>query len=205
MDQIISVTRRGGVATVKMFSGDTLKIPSAVFLERRLRAGEKIEPEAYRAFIRERGYPHALEAAVKFLSLRERSEKEVVSRLRRSYYDERTVARVMETLALNDLVSDGRFAEQWTDSRKKKYGKSRIARELKMKGVPESEAQEALSGISEEEEFERACAQAGKMARKFRNDEKKIAQALVRRGYGWSIARKAAEAAVTKAGPGPGS
>ncbi|MBO4925925.1 MAG: regulatory protein RecX [Clostridia bacterium] len=205
MDQITQITRRGGVATVRLLSGDELRIPSAVYLERRLRTGEKIDPEAYRAFMAQRGYPHALEAAMKFLALRERSEKEVVSRLRRSCYDAETIARVMETLTRHALVSDGRFAEQWTDSRKKKYGRDRIARELRMKGVSESEARTALADFSGEEEFERAYGQAVKMTRKFRGDAKKIAQALLRRGYGWSVARKAAEAAVKAAGPEAGS
>ena len=205
MDQVTQIRRRGGVATASLLSGDELKIPSALFLERRLRAGERIDPEVYRAFMAQRGYPHALEAAMKFLALRERSEREVVSRLRRSCYDEGTIARVMETLTRHALVSDGRFAEQWADSRKKKYGRGRIARELRSKGVSENEVREALADFSGEEEYERAYGQAVKMTRKFRGDAKKIAQALMRRGYGWSVARKAAEAAVKAAGPEAGS
>lgn len=205
MDRIIEIKRKNGVAHVKMESGETLRVPSPVFLERRVHTNQVIDPEAYRLFVAQRSYPHALEAAMKFLALRERSEKEVVSRLRRSCYDAETIARVMETLTRHALVSDGRFAEQWTDSRKKKYGRDRIARELRMKGVSESEARAVLADFSGEEEFERAYGQAVKMTRKFRGDAKKIAQALVRRGYGWSVAGKAAEAAVKAAGPEAGS
>ena len=125
MDQITQITRRGGVATVSLLSGDELKIPSAVYLERRLRTGERIDPEAYRAFMAQRGYPHALEAAMKFLALRERSEQEIRSRLRRSCYDDATIQRVLDTLSLHGLVSDERFAEQWAHSRSRKYGKNR--------------------------------------------------------------------------------
>ena len=93
MDKILDIQRKGGVARVKFLSGDMLKIPSALFLERRLREGEMMDPEAYRAFMLQRGYPHALEAAMKFLALRERSEKEICQRLRRSCYDEKIIAR----------------------------------------------------------------------------------------------------------------
>lgn len=204
MDQVTEITRRGGVATVKMLSGEVLKIPSTVYLERRLRVGEKTDPEAYRLFIRQRGYPHALEMAVKYLALRERSEKEVSGRLRRACYDEATVARVMETLSLHDLVSDGRFAGEWVESRAKKYGRGRIAQELRRKGVGEEEARQALEELPEEEEYARARDQAMKMKRKFQNDPQKITRALVRRGYGWQMARRAAEEAVRSAAPGAG-
>ena len=193
MDKVMEIKRRGGVATVKMMSGEVLKIPSALFLERRLRLNDCIDPDAYRLFLSTRGYPHALEAAMKYLALRERSTQEVKTRLRRSCYDEATIERVLQTLGAHDLVSDPRFAEQWVHHRSRKYGKNRIAQELRMKGVAGREAQAALESLPEEEELKAALAQAKKLCRKFQGDEKKITQALIRRGYGWSLAKRAAE------------
>ncbi|MBE5782613.1 MAG: regulatory protein RecX [Clostridiales bacterium] len=194
MDKIVEIQRKGGVARVKFLSGEQLKIPSALYLERRLREGDVIDPEAYRAFMLNRGYPHALEAAMKFLALRERSEKEICQRLRRSCYDKRTIARVMDTLSAHALVSDARFAEQWVHHRGKKYGKNRIAQELKIKGVSGEEAKMALETLPEEEEFARALEQAQKLARRMKDDPNKIIQALVRRGYSWSMAKRAVNA-----------
>ena len=196
MDRVIEIKRRHGVAEIKLMSGEMLRAPSALFLERRLHVNQPIDPEAYRMYLRERGYPHALEAAMKFLALRERSEQEVRARLRRSRYDEQTIQKVLDTLGLHDLVSDQRFAENWVHSRSRKYGKNRIAQELRMKGVDREEAQSALENLSEEEEYRRCLEQAQKLCRKFQNDPKKIAQSLTRKGYGWSMARKAAEEAV---------
>ncbi len=195
MDRVLSIQRKGGVATVKCLSGDVLRVPSALFLERRVRAGEPIDPAAYRLFMAQRVYPHALESAMKFLSLRERSEKEVLTRLRRSRYDEETIRRVLDTLRGHGLLSDGRFAEAWTQSRSRKYGRNRIAQELKSKGVQSGEIGRALEGLPEEEEYQRALQQGKKLARRFQRDAKKIFQALIRRGYGFSLARKAAEEA----------
>ena len=193
MDKILSIKRQNGVARVQFLSGDTLHIPSALFLERRLREGEIMDPDAYRAFMLQRGYPYALEAAMKFLALRERSEKEIRSRLKRSHYPDAIIEKVMDTLAAHHLVSDARFAEQWVHHRARKYGKTRIAQELRMKGVGNEETVAALEQLPEEEEFARALEQAKKLARKFQNEPLKITQALVRRGYSWSLARKAAE------------
>ena len=195
MDKIVAIVRKGGVATVKLQSGETLRTPSAVYLEHPLRVGQEIDADAYRAFVRERSYGHALEAATKYLAMRERSEKEVRARLRRSCYDLGVIDRVMEALTSHGLVSDSRFAEQWAFSRSRKYGKSRVARELRMKGVSDADTLKALNEITEEEEYHRALVLAGKLARKLQKDPLKIQQALLRRGYHWSIARRAAEEA----------
>ena len=199
MDKITEIKRKNGVAAIKMQSGETLRAPSALFLERRLHTGQQIDPEAYRMFLRERGYPHALEAAMKFLALRERSEQEVRARLRRSCYDEATIDRVLDTLGLHDLVSDARFAEAWVHARSRKYGKNRIAQELRVKGVDRQEAENALNTLSEEDEYRRAVEQARKLCRKFQNDPKKIAQSLTRKGYHWRMAKNAAEETVRDA------
>ena len=198
MDRITEIKRQHGVATIKFMSGDVLKVPSALYLERKLHVNQPIDAEAYRVFIRQRAYPHALEAAMKFLALRERSEQEIRTRLRRSQYDEATIQKVLDTLGLHDLVSDERFAEQWVHSRSRKYGKNRIAQELRMKGVTGQEAQAALDTVSEEEEYRRCVEQAKKLCRKFQNDPKKIALSLTRKGYAWAMARRAAEEAASR-------
>lgn len=197
-DTIVEIKRIGGVARVRLLSGETLKIPSALFLERRLRAGQTVDADEYRQYMLKNGYPHALETAVYYLSLRERSEKEIIAWLKRSCYPEEVIARVMETLQKHDFVSDARFAEQWVHHRARQYGKSRIAQELKMKGVGAAEAQDALAALPPEEEMQSAEKQAKKIARRLHGDEMKITQALVRRGYGWALAKQAAKNALTE-------
>ncbi len=192
MDTVTEVKRAGGVATVKLESGETLKVPSALFLERRLRAGQRIDAEGYRQFIREKGYPHALKAAVDYLALRERSEKEIVTRLKRVHYHEMTIAKVMETLAGHRLYSDERFAENWVAHRARKYGRRRIAMELKQKGVDGPAARQALEGLEREDEMAACVKQAEKMAHRAKGDRNKLIQALVRRGYDWQMAKAAA-------------
>lgn len=192
MDTVTEVKRAGGVATVKLAGGDVLKVPSALFLERRLRCGQAVDADAYRLFIREKGYPHALKAAVDYLALRERSEKEIVQRLRRVHYHEATIAKVMETLAGHHLYSDARFAENWVAHRAKKYGRRRIAMELQQKGVDGKTSQQALDTLEREDEFS-ACVKHGeKIARRVKGDRQKLIQALVRRGYDWQLAKAAA-------------
>ena len=131
-----------------------------------------------------------------YASLRERSEQEIVQRLRRVHFHETTIARVMETLAGHHLYSDQRFAETWVSRRSRKYGRQRIAMELKMKGVSAQTARQALEGLETEEELSSAVRQAEKTVRRVQGDEQKLIQALVRRGYSWAVARQAAQAAL---------
>lgn len=193
MDVVTEVKRAGGVATIFLKSGEVIQAPSALFLERRVRPGQELDAENYRAFIREKGYPHALKAAVDYLALRERSEKEILQRLKRVHYHETTIARVMETLQGHHLYSDARFAETWVAHRARKYGKRRIAMELQHKGISGQTAQQALDGLDSREEKAAAVKQAGKLARRMKGDSQKMMQALVRRGYDWQTARAAVQ------------
>ena len=196
MDRVVSVERKNGVATIRFLSGDTVRVPSAVFLERRPRTGDSLDPDAYRLFLLKRGYPHALEAAMKFLALRERSEGEVCKRLKNSCYPEAVIQQVIDTLYQHELLSDSRFAAQWVESRSKKYGRQRISMELRHKGVSEENARQALDALDEADEYGQAVRQAEKLARRFPGDPRRLALALVRRGFGFSLARKAAEQAL---------
>lgn len=196
MDKVMDIQRKGGVATVRFLSGEVVRAPSALFAERRLRPGDEADPGAYRAFLAMRGYPHALEAAMKFLALRERSQQEVRQRLRRSCYDEESIARAIDNLSAHNLLSDARFAQQWVRSRSRKYGRGRIQQELRLKGITDEGAKRALEeALPEEEEYRRALETGKKLARKFQGDQQKLTQALIRRGYRFSLARRAAQEA----------
>ena len=51
MDIVTEVKRAGGVATIRLQSGEEIKAPSALYLERKVRAGQALDGDAYRAFI----------------------------------------------------------------------------------------------------------------------------------------------------------
>ena len=53
-------------------------------------------------------------------------------------------------------------------------------------------ARKALEALPEEEEYQRALEQAKKL-RKRMDDPPKIVQALIRRGYSWSMAKRAVD------------
>ena len=133
-------------------------------------------------------YRPALDRAVGLLAIRARSRREIEQRLLRAGYDEEVVSMVLYKLE--------------RESRKRKYGSTRIAMELRMKGVDPETAEAALACCSEEDELETAAALARRKIKSDRDscDRRKLFQRvtafLVRRGYSWDIAKKAFEEAL---------
>jgi len=139
----------------------------------------------------------AMEKAARALSMRAHSEAEIVEKLSRQGFDERTIAEVMQFLAEHQLTDDAAFADQWVRARARRgIGPRKIAWELRQKGIDSEIAEEALAGIDEDEALEPAVALAQKHLG--RGDEKareRAYGALVRRGYPYDTVKKALELA----------
>ncbi len=142
-------------------------------------------------------YPAALDRAVRLLAERPRSKKEISDRLASARFDEEVIGLVLYKLEKENLLDDRDFAAQWVQSRSRKYGSSRISRELHLKGIDEDTASEVLENLSEDEQLLRATDFATKKIRTQRScdDAQKLKQrvtaAILRRGYSWNIALKA--------------
>ena len=195
VDVIVSVKRAHGIASIAFSSGDTLRVPSAVYKEFCVREGEPIDHEAYALLIEKYAYPHAMERAANLLAARDYSENELRRRLLRAAYSETTVDRVLETLRNHRFVSDERFSAQYVARKAPTCGKRRIYQELRQKGVSEDVAKEALESISEDDEDEGALARAEKFFRRRDGNDpderRRCIAALVRQGYSFTTARNA--------------
>lgn len=102
--------------------------------------------------------PHAaMRAALRLLSSRARSERELVERLRRRGFGTEVVARVIEDLASRGLVDDWAFAAQRarTQVLSRHVGPRRLKEELRSTGVAteiiESTVRQTFEEIDEEE------------------------------------------------------
>ena len=105
---------------------------------------------------------------------------------------------VLYKLEREHLLNDADFARQWVEARSgRKLGRSRIAQELRRKGIDADEAEEALSAIGEDDQLADAIALAEKAAAHAKPDEdprktyQRIAAMLARRGFRWDIAKEA--------------
>lgn len=188
--EIVSIKRMHGVAHVKLENGEMFKFPSVFLSERPLKMGRMVDQEEYLAFVQQRALPFALERAIRLQAMREHSEKEIASALRRSAYPEPVIAQVLSMLTGSEIISDERFAASWVRHRAKNRGRRSIAAEMQIKGVSSEETQKALNEWPEEEELAAACKLADKLVRQGK-DEQHVLQALLRRGYSYTLARKA--------------
>lgn len=205
MDIIATLRKERGKMRVTLESGQELLVPLSLFHERPLAAGQSLDLDAYDQWLLLRQYRHALDRAVGYLAARARSRRELESRLLRCGYRPATVEMVLYKLEREKLMDDASFAKQWVEARSgRTLGKRRIAQELQRKGVSRAHTEEALSAVDEDAEAEACRKAAEKLAARYSREEprlalQKLAQALVRRGFGWDDARHAAERALRDA------
>ncbi len=204
MDMITAIRKERGKYRVTVNDAEDVLVPVGLMRERPLRENQEIDLEEYDNWLMVRQYRFALDRAVGYLAARARSKREVEQKLLQAGYRPCTVEMVIYKLEREGILDDADFARQWVESRAThKLGRSRIAQELRRKGVSQDEAEEALEAIDEEEQLSGAIALAEKAAARIKPDEdrrkaaSRIAAMLARRGYSWDVTKQAVEAAVT--------
>lgn len=81
------------------------------------------------------------------LKFRQRSEKEISTRLKKKNFPENIIKQTLAFLKDKAFIDDESFARAWVNQRlKRPYGLRRIIRELKIKGIDE----ECAAGIVQE-------------------------------------------------------
>jgi regulatory protein len=131
-----------------------------------------------------------LDAALRFLASRPRSEREIVRRLNEKGYEPERIERVLGRLAEWKLVDDRAFAEYWLENRllHRPKGARALRAELFQKGVGREVIDEALAG--ERDEADDAYRAAQKHALRLRVADQRefrqrLGQLLLRRGFDW--------------------
>ncbi len=202
MDVITVIRRERGRFYVTVNGDERVVVPAPLFRERPLSEGETLDLEEYDHWLMVRQYRAALDRAVAFLASRARSRREVEARLLQAGYRPCTVEMVLYKLERERLLDDGDFARQWVEARAgRKLGRNRIARELRDKGVSAEEAEAALTSLDEEDQLDSAVHLAEKSLRRAKPGEppaktaQRVIAMLLRRGYGYDLARQAIERA----------
>jgi len=181
-------------------TGMKVSLSRADYAERPLNQGDEIEEEEFSRWVLLRQYRPALEKAVSMLAVRACSQGEIEQRLTRLGYTSDTVEMVICKLKKEKLINDNEFAHQWAASRAGRHlGPRRISQELRRKGVSAEDTEEAIAGLSEEQQLEQAVVLAEKAFARSKAGEdprktvQRILTSIVRKGYDWEIARQACE------------
>lgn len=137
--------------------------------------------------------------AFRYLGYAARSQAEIERRLTRDEFAPEVIAAVIAEFTAEGWLDDAKFAQDWLADRadRKKYGKGRLAAELRRKGVDREALDTALEAVDEEAELERARAAARQKWRAesfigldrsaIQSEKKRCADFLLRRGFAWPI------------------
>ena len=148
----------------------------------------------------------AMNAALRFLGQRPRSEREVRMRLRQRKLGDEVVDTTLSRLRERGLVHDGEFARFWVENRTSFRPVSRrmLERELRQKGVGGNVSAELLEQLDDGEEAYRAGLKKSRSLTKSDGQafHKKMLTFLRGRGFSYSISSETADRIWRESGRG---
>jgi len=137
----------------------------------------------------------AMATALRLVSYRPRSEKELRERLQQRFSDPALVGSIVSRLKELRLIDDVTFAASWVESRERSgpRGRRMLSAELRMKGVPRDSAEAAVATVDEADAAYRAAGRRAQAlaSRPLEEFRRKIGDLLLRRGFGYEIAHEA--------------
>lgn len=162
----------------------------------KLEVGQELSQEKYNYIIDETIFSKARDKAVKFLSYRARSRKEVYEKLAKEDYPEEIIERVIELMEKYGYIDDYKFSICYIRDKIKinGFGSIRIAHELKEKGVKGDIINETLAQLNLDES-DTALAM---LTKRYKNrgivdikEKNKAYEFLLRKGFSYEIINKA--------------
>lgn len=145
----------------------------------------------------------ARQVALRYCAVRQRSAFEIIRRLKEKGFESKIIDTLIKDLAESDYINDARFAQEFCDiyRNRRGYGLQRLKKELQKKGVASEIIDQILGFLSEDDDYLLAKNIAKKRVEFIRKvttnnkkitvqDQKRIYDYLVRRGFSFQVARK---------------
>lgn len=155
-----------------------------------LTKGMEIDQEYITGVLLEEEQSKCTNFALNFLGYRQRSEKEIVDRLRKKDFDEDMIKKTLVYLREHRLINDLEFAKSFMRDKINinKHGPRKIQYELYKKGISQAIIDQVLDEDDEDDEYSRALELAQKKFPSYKNDDRnaqyrKLGGFLQRRGY----------------------
>ena len=172
-----------------------------------LAVGDRLDEQALADLVLRQAEAEAVAQALRLLSRRPRSEKEL-----RQAWDRRGVSPAAQSAALARLrqagqMDDAAFATVWVENRGAFRPTSRRAlrSELRLKGVDEDDIRAALEGLDEEQAAYLAAQRMAQRAAGLPEQDfrRRLGEQLARRGFDWETIRAAVRRVWTEQGQNP--
>jgi regulatory protein len=136
---------------------------------------------------------HSLELAYRYLNRRDRTVSEMRRHLARQAIEAEAIDSAVQTLIQQGYLDDARFARVFAQDKREleQWGRDRIERTLRDRGIDAELVQETLGATAQEPELDRAL---GLLRRRFpsppydRRERDRALGVLVRKGYDSDLA-----------------
>ena len=166
-------------------------------VKNRLKVGQIVSVERLAEIQLESEKSTAFDKALTHLSATRKTEKQIRAYLEGKGYLPAVVEYAVEKLRSYNFLNDGEYAEAYVESVAKRKGGRLIRMELRKKGVSDSEIDEALQTLGEEQELSTAKAVLEKYMRGKPSDIATLQKAyrhLMGKGFDYETAKSALSA-----------
>lgn len=174
-----------------------LSLGAELAAERSIHPGRTLAPDELRALADAEARRSALESALRLLSYRPRSERELRDRLARKGFARRVIDETAGRLRELGYLDDAAFARFWTETRQALRPRSRrlLTGELRWRGVAPATAEEVTVDISDPEAAYRAASRRLRALRglDYPRFRERLGGFLTRRGFSYAVARRTIE------------
>ena len=207
MNEITAIRyRKGGGkrANISLDGKFAFTLDVEVVLKEGLRVGQELSASRIEALARSDQSHRCLNAALRYLSYRPRSEFELRERLYRRGFDGESMEEVFTKLRERGLVDDAAFAQFWRDNRESFSPRSQwLTRlELRRKGVAEDTIDQVVGVIDDHNSAYRAALNKARSlsVSDYQSFRHRLAGYLKRRGFSYGVINHAVERVWQKQG-----
>jgi len=178
---------------VNIFLDDkfAFSLEAGVALKEGLRVGQELSEGDIEALAGAELSQRCLNAALRYLAYRLRSESELRERLVRRGFDGDSVATAIARLKAQGLVDDLAFAQFWKENRQSFSPRSQwlTRHELKQKGVTDDVIERVVADVDDEDSAYRAAiAKARRLpVNDYQSFRRRLGEYLKRRGFGYGV------------------
>ncbi len=182
---------------VNVFVDDEFAFAVTVIVAAQLRKGQFLNDAEIESLKQGDQRDKAYNRAVRFLSFRPRSQKEVARYLSEKEYSEEVIEDVINRLTQQKYLDDEAFARFWLEDRDRfrPKGARALRYELGQKGIDREIIEMVLADVDEEEAAWAAIEKKINQWRNLADDtlKKKVISFLSRRGFGYDVSRQTFE------------
>ncbi|GIQ70987.1 regulatory protein RecX [Xylanibacillus composti] len=197
--------KQKGQYRVHLEDGRQLDVHEDVLVKYRLLKGETLDASTIRRIRQEESAQEAIQQALRWLSVRARSEQELVQGLKQKGYAQKIILQAVSRCRELGMMDDRAFARQLTShrSRIQRKGKRLIEQELKQRGIEQDDIADALAETNTQQERDNALNWIRKKWPALKGDtrvrKQKMAAFLYRKGFDSALIRDSLRAYMEEA------